>query len=157
MPTPDTNRVPRVVRLAILILTLGAAPASAQGGAPAPSGPSLQTRVWVNLKSRVYHCPGDRLYGNTVDGEFMSEAAARGMGVRASRARGCTTRSSGRAPAPRNLHPSDRIVWVNTQSRVYHCPEPSDRFFGLTERGKYMLEGAAVSAGYRVASGKKCY
>src|SRR5215469_10369310 len=31
-------------------------------------------QVWVNLNSRVYHCPGDRYYGKTKSGKFLPES-----------------------------------------------------------------------------------
>jgi hypothetical protein len=39
-------------------------------------------RVWVNTKSGVYHYPGMRWYGNTQEGEYMTEAEARKRGYR---------------------------------------------------------------------------
>ena len=45
-------------------------------------------------------------------------------------------------------------VWVNTRSRVYHCP--GDRWYGKTKQGKYMGECEAQKAGYRPAYGRPC-
>jgi hypothetical protein len=39
-------------------------------------------RVWVNTKSGVYHYPGERWYGRTEEGEYMTESAARAAGYR---------------------------------------------------------------------------
>jgi hypothetical protein len=33
-------------------------------------------RVWVNTATGVYHCPGSRWYGNTRQGEYMTQAEA---------------------------------------------------------------------------------
>jgi cytoskeletal protein RodZ len=43
------------------------------------------------------------------------------------------------------------MVWVNTDSGVYH--KPGTRWYGKTKQGKYMLETDAIKSGYR-ASGK---
>jgi micrococcal nuclease len=45
-------------------------------------------------------------------------------------------------------------VWVNTASKVYHCP--GTRYYGTTKNGKYMRQDEAQAAGYRPAAGKSC-
>lgn len=48
----------------------------------------------------------------------------------------------------------DLRVWVNTSSKVYHCPGTA--YYGNTSRGEYMSESAAARAGARPAGGKRC-
>jgi len=49
-----------------------------------PAAPVSQgVKVWVNTNSGVYHFPGERWYGNTKEGEYMSEDAAKKAGYRA--------------------------------------------------------------------------
>jgi hypothetical protein len=50
-------------------------------GEERPTG-SAGDRVWVNLRSGVYHQPGSPAYGRTKQGEYMTEAEARARGYR---------------------------------------------------------------------------
>ena len=116
---------------------------------------ALQTRVWVNRDTKVYHCPGSIYYGKTRTGEFMEEAQARGYGNRAAQAQGCdNVVTNGPAPLPAATFAAMRMVWLNTESGVYHCPNTSE--WGATRRGRYVTEYDASASGHKPAAGKKC-
>ena len=56
--------------------------------APAPAGDG---KVWVNTDSHVYHCPGNRWYGKTKQGSYMSEAQAQAQGVKPDHGKACSS------------------------------------------------------------------
>jgi hypothetical protein len=61
------------------------------------------------------------------------------------------------APTSRQTSPAPAgpgQVWVNTASKVYHCP--GTRWYGKTKQGNYMSEAEARAQGARPDHGKAC-
>lgn len=120
--------------------------------------------VWLNTKSGVYHCPGTPWYANTKHGQMIEEEDAVSHGYRPSHGHACTPSAyaAGKKQISQSISVSTKTaadgdiirVWVNTKSHVYHCP--GMRYYGKTERGKYMSEGEALSSGNRPAYGRRC-
>lgn len=67
--------------------TAVAKPAATSTMAEAPGGGP--GKVWVNNKSKKYHCLGTEHYGKTKDGSYMTEAEAKAKGNHAVNGKVC--------------------------------------------------------------------
>jgi hypothetical protein len=66
----------------------------------------------------------------------------------ASSSKGSPANSAGVSDADIAKAQSSGMVWVNTESKVYH---KSGRYYGKTKQGKFMSEADAKKANYREA------
>jgi hypothetical protein len=59
-----------------------------------PSGASAQIKVWVDLNTGLYYCPGADSYGRTRSGRYLNQADARLGNFEPAGRRDCTMESS---------------------------------------------------------------
>jgi len=74
-----------------------------------------------------------------------SAAASPAAATRAS-AKSASAETATNPPAPGGGH---GLVWVNTDSHVYH--REGSHFYGTTKKGKYMTEAEAIKGGNKAA------
>lgn len=90
---------------AVLLAFATALPAQTNNNPPRTPAPAHETKsakeaapgggpdkVWVNTNSNVYHCYGDRYYGKTAHGRYMTEAAAKAAGAHGQGGRSCSAK-----------------------------------------------------------------
>ncbi len=68
--------------------TTAAKPSATPTMAEAPGGGA--GKVWVNSKSKTYHCQGAKYYGKTKAGSYMTEAEAKTAGNHADHGKACS-------------------------------------------------------------------
>jgi hypothetical protein len=122
--------------LAVVVVFAGAA-----GLAQAPAGATGQCRdgSYTDVASRSGACRGHK----GVQAWFAAAPVS-----------AATAKPSAPVAAPAQAAGGPGMVWVNTATRVYHCP--GTKFYGKTKAGKYMSEAEARASGARPERGKAC-
>jgi len=124
--------------------TTAASPAESPGAAPAASPKAKGGRKKAAAATSPSPSPGKFSLGDLF--KPKSSAAASPAAVSGAAAKHTSAAAAATAPAPGGGH---GLVWVNTDSHVYH--REGSRFYGTTKKGKYMTEAEAVKEGDRAA------
>jgi hypothetical protein len=147
-----------------LLLAVGAAaqtpaPAPATAGAAAPVTATCKDGTAFSGPTLKGACRG---HGGVGKGAAASAPAAPGATAAATPAATSTTATPPPATSKKGPQPAavakpgggPGLVWVNTDSKAYHCN--GSRWYGRTKTGEYMTESAAKAGGFHAAGKQAC-
>ena len=158
-----------LIAIALFCLFSGSAVHAQQSAAPAGSTGQCKDDSYTSTASKKGACRGHKgvkeWYAAAPAAAAAVPAPAMPMAKPATAAPATPTASAAPSamaskkamPAPAaNAAPGGGpgMVWVNSSSKVYHCP--SDKWYGKTKQGSYMTEAAAKAAGDHGSGGKTC-
>jgi hypothetical protein len=121
-----------------------ATPAASPAGSPAATPKPKGTRKKAPAATSPSPSPSKFSLGDLF--KPKTSAAASPAAVSNASAKKTSAVAASNPPAPGGGH---GLVWVNTDSHVYH--KEGSRFYGTTKKGKYMTEAEALKGGNRAA------
>lgn len=155
-----------LITFALGCVLAGAAVHAQQSAAPSGSSGQCKDGSYTSTASKRGACRGHQgvkeWYAAAAATPAAAPTAATPAAVpapmpRAAPAATAASATKSSMPAPSaNAAPGGGpgMVWVNSSSKVYHCP--SDKWYGKTKKGQYMTEADAKSKGNHAERGKAC-
>jgi len=151
----------QIVAVAASALIAATALAQAPSTAPAGSTGLCKDGTYSSATTKKGACSGHKgvqdWYGSTSASSGTNATAAPAAPAPAPAAAPAAPAAAKAAPAPAATPASGGgagQVWVNTSTKVYHCP--SDPWYGKTKSGAYMSEADAIAKGNHADHGKAC-
>jgi hypothetical protein len=149
-----------ITKISVLVAVIGFAcicVSQAQSPTPAESPSPSQTpaKHRAMKKAKATPAPATHPTPSSSPGKFnlgglfkpkTSTTAATPAAASPAAAKGTNTQGAMKAPAPGGGHGK---VWVNTETHVYH--KEGSRFYGTTNKGKYVTEAEAIKEGNKAA------
>jgi cytoskeletal protein RodZ len=133
-----------IALLSALLFVAIRVPPQSQAATQSPSQSDGQAKTDSNstkkVDSKSAEAPGKAPAGTTSGTQDPTPTSTPSISAASSKP------SATRQPLPAN---SGGMVWVNTDTGVYH--KPGSRYYGKTKVGKYMTEADAKKAGYHAA------
>jgi len=156
----------RIVMISVVASVLSSGIAAAQAPADAPAGATglCKDGTYTTSASKRGACSGHKGVQTWYSASGASAPAATPPAATPAPA----AAPAAPAPAPAAAAPKETskpvatqaagggpgLVWLNTNSNVYHCP--SDPYYGKTKSGAYMSESDAIAKGAHADHGKAC-
>lgn len=145
-----------------------AAFAQAPAGAPAGSNGLCKDGTYSSAASKKGACSGHQgvktWYGGAPATPAAAAASTPAAAVAPAAPAPAATAAAAQAPAKTQSGSTPAasaapgggpgLVWVNSSSKVYHCP--GDQWYGKTKSGQYLSEADAKAQGNRPDHGKAC-
>jgi hypothetical protein len=116
----------------------------AESPAPAAAPKARRTRKTAEAAMSPSPSPSKFSLGDMFKPKNSTAASP---GAVSAPARNASAGAAANPPAPGGGH---GLVWVNTETHVYH--KEGSRFYGTTKKGKYMTEAEAAKEGNRAAA-----
>ena len=88
-PAAKESAAPPAKPSAAPMAKTGATPAAKTATPAMAAAGGGDGKVWVNTKSKTYHCEGTKFYGKTKVGEYLTEADAKAKGNHADHGKAC--------------------------------------------------------------------
>jgi hypothetical protein len=143
-PSPGKHRAHKKVEATTAASPAATAPAAS--ASPAEKRGHKKAKVEVAASPAPSASPGKFNLGNLFKPKTSASASpAAASPAPATRAAAKATTNATPAPGGGN-----GMVWVNTETRVYH--KEGSRFYGKTKKGKYVTEQEAIKEGDRAAA-----
>jgi hypothetical protein len=121
------------------------AASASPAGSPAATPKTKGTRKKAATATSASPSPAKFSVGDLFKPKSSAAASPAATSGAAAKSRSLATADN--PPAPGGGH---GLVWVNTDSHVYH--REGSRFYGTTKKGKYMTEAEATKEGNRAAA-----
>ena len=121
-----------------------ASPAASPATSPAAAPKAKSSRKKAETGTSASPSPAKFSLGDMF--KPKSSAVASPAAVSSAPAKNRSAQAAANPPAPGGGH---GLVWVNTDSHVFH--KEGSRFYGTTKKGKYMTEAEAAKEGNRAA------
>jgi pyruvate/2-oxoglutarate dehydrogenase complex dihydrolipoamide acyltransferase (E2) component len=142
-PTPAKHRATKKAQTTASPAGVAASPSSA--ASPAASPKAKRAHKKAEAAAAASPSPGKFNLGDLFKPKTSAAAASPAAASRAP-AKSASAETATNPPAPGGGH---GLVWVNTESHVYH--REGSHFYGTTKKGKYMTEAEAIKEGNKAA------